>query len=96
MFAKRFSQVPSLLAPVRPKTQFTQKCNLHLHEYQSQKIMQKFGVNVSLGDVATTPEEALAIAHNMGNHFLIIFFEITVLNSRIKINRKKWSTRLCS
>ena len=35
---------------------------MDLFEYQAKQLFQKYGVPVSLGDVATTPDEAEAIA----------------------------------
>lgn len=38
---------------------------MSIHEYQSQALMRERGIKVPRGQVATTPEEAYAIAKNM-------------------------------
>jgi len=48
-----------------------------LFEYQAKQLFQKFGVPVSLGEVATTPEEAKAIAERIGG--------VTVVKAQVKI-----------
>jgi succinyl-CoA synthetase beta subunit len=48
-----------------------------LFEYQAKQLFQKFGVPVSLGEVATTPEEAAAIAERIGG--------VTVVKAQVKI-----------
>lgn len=49
-----------------------QKMFLHLHEYQSQELLSKYGVNVSKGGVASTPEEAQKIAESLGGQDYVI------------------------
>jgi succinyl-CoA synthetase beta subunit len=39
---------------------------MNLHEYQAKKLLAQYGIPVSQGDVATTVEEAMAIADKMG------------------------------
>jgi succinyl-CoA synthetase beta subunit len=41
---------------------------LKLHEYQAKEVLKKFGVPVSRGGVASTPEEAEEVAKNIGAH----------------------------
>jgi succinyl-CoA synthetase beta subunit len=48
-----------------------------LFEYQAKQLFQRFGVPVSLGDVATTPDEAQAIAARLGG--------VTVVKAQVKI-----------
>jgi succinyl-CoA synthetase beta subunit len=48
-----------------------------LFEYQAKQLFQRFGVPVSLGEVATTPEEAQAIAERLGG--------VTVVKAQVKI-----------
>jgi len=48
-----------------------------LFEYQAKQLFQKYGVPVSLGEVATTPEEAAAIAERIGG--------VTVVKAQVKI-----------
>jgi succinyl-CoA synthetase beta subunit len=48
-----------------------------LFEYQAKQLFQKFGVPVSLGEVATTPEQAKAIAEKIGG--------VTVVKAQVKI-----------
>ena len=39
---------------------------MNIHEYQAKELLQKFGVATPRGKVASTPEEAEAIAREMG------------------------------
>jgi succinyl-CoA synthetase beta subunit len=48
-----------------------------LFEYQAKQLFQKFGVPVSLGEVATTPDEAQAIAERIGG--------VTVVKAQVKV-----------
>ena len=50
---------------------------MDLFEYQAKRLFQKYGVPVSLGDVATTPEQAKAIAERLGG--------VTVVKAQVKI-----------
>ena len=50
---------------------------MDLFEYQAKQLFQKYGVPVSLGEVATTPEEAAAIAERIGG--------VTVVKAQVKI-----------
>ena len=44
---------------------------MKLHEYQSKRIFARYGVPIPEGDVATTPEEARAIAERLGGPVVI-------------------------
>jgi len=44
---------------------------LKLHEYQAKRIFGKYGVPIPEGDVATTPEEARAIAERIGGPVVV-------------------------
>jgi succinyl-CoA synthetase beta subunit len=48
-----------------------------LFEYQAKQLFQKHGVPVSLGEVATTPDEAKAIAAKIGG--------VTVVKAQVKV-----------
>jgi succinyl-CoA synthetase beta subunit len=48
-----------------------------LFEYQAKQLFQRFGVPVSLGEVATTPDEARSIAEKLGG--------VTVVKAQVKI-----------
>ena len=50
---------------------------MDLFEYQAKQVFQKYGVPVSLGEVATTPDEAKAIAEKLGG--------VTVVKAQVKI-----------
>ena len=50
---------------------------MDLFEYQAKQLFQKHGVPVSLGAVATTPDEAKAIAEKLGG--------VTVVKAQVKI-----------
>ncbi len=50
---------------------------MDLFEYQAKQLFQKYDVPVSLGAVATTPEEARAIAERLGG--------VTVVKAQVKI-----------
>ncbi len=50
---------------------------MDLFEYQAKQLFQKHGVPVSLGEVATTADEAQAIAANIGG--------VTVVKAQVKI-----------
>src|SRR5213080_4216204 len=40
---------------------------MNIHEYQAKELLQKFGVATTRGKVATTPDEAEAVARELGN-----------------------------
>ncbi|HHB91086.1 MAG TPA: ADP-forming succinate--CoA ligase subunit beta [Anaerolineae bacterium] len=44
---------------------------MKLHEYQAKRIFAKYGVPIPEGDVATTPEEARAIAERIGGPVVV-------------------------
>jgi succinyl-CoA synthetase beta subunit len=48
-----------------------------LYEFQAKQLFQKYGVPVSLGEVAETPDEAQAIAEKIGG--------VTVVKAQVKI-----------
>jgi succinyl-CoA synthetase beta subunit len=48
-----------------------------LFEFQAKQLFRKYGVPVSLGEVATTPEQARAIAERLGG--------VTVVKAQVKI-----------
>ena len=50
---------------------------MDLFEYQAKQLFQRFGVPVSLGEVATTPDQARAIAERLGG--------VTVVKAQVKI-----------
>ncbi|MFN2561154.1 MAG: ADP-forming succinate--CoA ligase subunit beta [Jatrophihabitans sp.] len=50
---------------------------MDLFEYQAKQLFQKYGVPVSLGEVATTPDEAKSIAEKIGG--------VTVVKAQVKI-----------
>ncbi len=50
---------------------------MDLFEYQAKQLFRKHGVPVSLGEVATTPDEAAAIAARLGG--------VTVVKAQVKI-----------
>ncbi len=50
---------------------------MDLFEYQAKQVFRKYGVPVSLGEVATTPEQAGSIAEKLGG--------VTVVKAQVKI-----------
>jgi len=44
---------------------------VNLHEYQAREILRRYGIPVSDGDVATTPDEARAIAQRLGGRVVV-------------------------
>ena len=50
---------------------------MDLFEYQAKQLFQKHGVPVSLGEIATTPDEAQAIAAQIGG--------VTVVKAQVKV-----------
>jgi succinyl-CoA synthetase beta subunit len=64
--------VPALKHRERERT-----IDVDLFEYQAKQLFQRFGVPVSLGEVATTPDEAQAIAERLGG--------VTVVKAQVKI-----------
>ncbi|MEY2527314.1 MAG: succinyl-CoA synthetase beta subunit [Verrucomicrobiota bacterium] len=49
---------------------------MNIHEYQAKELLQKFGVATPRGKVASTPEEAEAIAREIGNIDLVVKAQI--------------------
>ncbi len=44
---------------------------MNLHEYQSKQLFAKYGIPIPKGEVATTPEEASAIAERLGGRVVV-------------------------
>src|SRR5438105_6091698 len=44
---------------------------MNIHEYQAKELLEKFGVATTRGRVATTPDEAEAIARELGSASLV-------------------------
>lgn len=44
---------------------------MNIHEYQAKEIFRKYGIPIPPGEVATTPEEAEAIARKFGNTVVV-------------------------
>src|SRR3977135_1245117 len=40
---------------------------MNIHEYQAKELLEKFGVATTRGKVASTPDEAEAVARELGN-----------------------------
>lgn len=51
-----------------------QKRNLNLHEYQSKKLMAKYGVNIQQFEVASTVEEAIDSANHLSKYYTEFVF----------------------
>jgi succinyl-CoA synthetase beta subunit len=49
---------------------------MNIHEYQAKELLQKFGVATTRGKVASTPEEAEAIARETGDVDLVVKAQI--------------------
>jgi succinyl-CoA synthetase beta subunit len=49
---------------------------MNIHEYQAKEILRKYGVAVLKGKVATTPEEAEAIAKELGGGLCVVKAQI--------------------
>ena len=64
------------MAPRRPIAR-SEDISVDLYEYQAKQLFAEYGVPVSLGEVATTPEEAEAIAARLGG--------VTVVKAQVKI-----------
>src|SRR6266446_4408102 len=45
---------------------------MNIHEYQARELFEKFGVATPRGKVASTPEEAEAIARELGTDKIVI------------------------
>ena len=45
---------------------------MNIHEYQAKELLEKFGVATTRGKVASTPEEAEAIAREIGDVELVV------------------------
>ena len=44
---------------------------MNIHEYQAKELFQKYGVATSAGKVAHTPEEAGAVAREIGGELVV-------------------------
>ena len=44
---------------------------MNIHEYQAKEILRSIGVPIPAGDIATTPDEALAIARRIGRAVVV-------------------------
>jgi len=49
---------------------------MNIHEYQAKELMHQFGVATPKGSVATTPEEAEAVARSLGTNHLVVKAQI--------------------
>src|SRR6202011_3467013 len=49
---------------------------MNIHEYQAKELLEKFGVATPRGKVASTPEEAEAIARELGDVDLVVKAQI--------------------
>src|SRR6266702_3845247 len=50
--------------------------SMNIHEYQAKELLEKFDVATTRGKVASTPEEAEQIAHEIGNVDLVVKAQI--------------------
>ena len=44
---------------------------MNIHEYQAKRLFGRYGLPVPVGDVATSPEEARAIAARLGGRVVV-------------------------
>jgi succinyl-CoA synthetase beta subunit len=49
---------------------------MNIHEYQAKELLEKFGVATTRGQVASTPDEAEAIARELGNVGVVVKAQI--------------------
>lgn len=49
---------------------------MNIHEYQAKELMKQFGVATPKGEVASTPEEAEAVARSLGTNNLVVKAQI--------------------
>ena len=49
---------------------------MNIHEYQAKELLQKFAVATPRGKVASTPDEAEAIARELGNVDVVVKAQI--------------------
>lgn len=49
---------------------------MNIHEYQAKKVLSAYGVTVPRGEVAFTPEEAVAAAERLGGSFWVVKAQI--------------------
>jgi succinyl-CoA synthetase beta subunit len=57
---------PPVRAPARQRIE-----DVKIHEYQAKQVLAKYGVPTPTGDVATTPQEARAIAERLGKRVVV-------------------------
>ncbi len=44
---------------------------MNIHEYQAKDVLRRYGVPIPPGEVATTPDEAEAIARRVGKPVMV-------------------------
>jgi succinyl-CoA synthetase beta subunit len=49
---------------------------MNVHEYQAKQLMREFDINVLNGDIARTPEEAVAVAKKLGGSVWVVKAQI--------------------
>src|SRR5215472_9643383 len=49
---------------------------MNIHEYQAKELLQKFGVATTRGRIASSPDEAEAIARKLGNVAIVVKAQI--------------------
>ena len=55
----------------RPERPFYHDCKVNIHEYQAKEIFRSHGVPIPEGDIATTPEQAEALAKKFGGTVVV-------------------------
>src|SRR5436853_1238091 len=61
---------------VRTFQGFARDRAMNIHEYQAKELLEKFGVATTRGKVASTPDEAEAVARELGNASLVVKAQI--------------------
>lgn len=69
---RRSRQTVGLVAPCARNLLALQQRNLNIHEHQSQDLMRKFGISVSPGIAASSPEEAFEAAKKLNSEDLVV------------------------
>ena len=49
---------------------------MNVHEYQAKDLMRKFDISVLKGDIAETPEQAVAVAKELGGNVWVVKAQI--------------------
>src|SRR5881394_543117 len=49
---------------------------MNIHEYQAKELLEKFGVATTRGKVASTPDEAESVAHELGKIDIVVKAQI--------------------